>query len=67
MKVNPKAFDAVAKALTEFGYRDVTAAMIRECHTAWIAGKKVPHGIIGMFAAKYFDDRPDLFGKPEAK
>lgn len=60
-----RAYEAVAKGLREFGYPDVTAAMIQEAHAAWLAGKtagQLPHGVIGQFAERDFEKRPDLFG-----
>ena len=57
-----KGLEAAAKGLVEFGYPDATAAMIREAHTAWQAGEDLPHGIIGMFAERSFDDHPEIFG-----
>jgi hypothetical protein len=49
----------VAKSLREFGYPDCTADMIRECLDAWLTGKRdleLPHGIIGAFASRQFDE-----------
>ena len=48
--------EAVARSLREFGYPDVTAAMIREVFDAWEAGQKLPHGIVGMFAERQFSE-----------
>lgn len=53
------ACKTVAKSLREFGYPDVTPAMIYECLDAWLAGKRdmeLPHGIIGAFASRQFDE-----------
>lgn len=51
-----KVFEAVAADLREFGYPDVTAAMISEIHEARERGdEKLPHGIIGRFAADALD------------
>lgn len=53
------ACETVAKDLREFGYPDVTGTMIREVLDAWLAGTdeaKLPHGIVGMMAARQFDD-----------
>jgi hypothetical protein len=58
-----KAIDAQAKSLREFGYPDVTPAMVRVAHGAWIKGE-APDGIIEMFCQSAFDEHPDLFGKP---
>lgn len=43
-------YAAVAKSLVEFGYPDVTGAMVAEVHAAMKAGEELPHGIVGMFA-----------------
>jgi hypothetical protein len=49
---------SVAKSLREFGYPDVTAEMIAGCLDAWLADPNgvMPHGIIGMFAKRQFDE-----------
>lgn len=54
-----QACQKVAKSLREFGYPDVTAAMIEECLDAWLTGKRdleLPHGVIGAFASRQFDE-----------
>jgi len=56
------ACQKVAKSLREFGYPDCTAEMISECLDAWVAGKRdldLPHGIIGAFASRQFDEVED--------
>lgn len=56
------AMEAVARSLREFGYPDVTAAMTREIFDAWEAGKRfpdLPHGVIGGFAERQFDEVAD--------
>jgi hypothetical protein len=54
------AMEAVARSLREFGYPDVTAKMIREIFDAWDAGTKpLPHGVIGMFAERQFEEVAD--------
>lgn len=63
-----KAYAAIARSLVDFGYPGITAAMIEECHKGWLDGKtgmEIPHGIIGMFASKEFEQHPSLFGKPK--
>jgi hypothetical protein len=53
------ACETVAKDLRAWGYPDVTGAMIREVLDAWLDGKRdqaLPHGIVGMFASRQFDD-----------
>lgn len=49
-------FAAIARSLREFGYRDVTPAIIEEVEKARIAGDALPHGIIGMFAKGQLED-----------
>lgn len=56
------ACQKVAKSLREFGYPDCTSDMIRDCLDAWITGKRdleLPHGIIGAFASRQFDEVDD--------
>lgn len=43
-------YRAIARNLREFGYPDVTAAMVEDVHEALRDGEDLPHGIIGMFA-----------------
>lgn len=55
-----KAMESVASSLREFGYPDVTAKMIREIYDAYERGdEKLPHGVIGMFAKRQFDEVKD--------
>lgn len=61
------AFSRQAKALRDFGYPDVTVAMIEECHKAWSKGEELPHGVIGRFAMGTFDENPEIFGTPEKR
>lgn len=54
-----QACGKVAKSLREFGYPDATTTMIAECLDAWLTGKRdleLPHGIIGAFASRQFDE-----------
>lgn len=54
-----QACEKVAKSLRDFGYPDVTTAMIDEILTAWLKGdadEALPHGIIGMMASAQFED-----------
>ena len=54
-----QACSSVARSLREFGYPDCTPEMISECLDAWLAGKRdmeLPHGIIGGFASRQFDE-----------
>lgn len=58
------ACQKVAKSLREFGYLGCTAEMIRECLDSWITGKRdldLPHGIIGAFASRQFDEIEDAY------
>jgi hypothetical protein len=53
------ACEKVADSLREFGYKSVTTAHIREVLDAWLEGKReseLPHGIVGMFAEKQFEE-----------
>jgi len=57
-----QACSKVAKSLREFGYPDCTPAMISTCLDAWLTGKRdldLPHGIIGAFASRQFDEVED--------
>ena len=54
-----RVYENIARSLVEFGYTDVTADMIKDCHEAFKEGKSLddmPHGIVGMFAYKQIDD-----------
>lgn len=49
--------EAIARNLRDFGYADVTAAMVREVYDAWLRGGRfpnLPHGVIGAFAEGQF-------------
>lgn len=53
------AMESVAKSLREYGYPDVTAAMVREIYDAYETGKRfpdLPHSVIGGFAQSQFDE-----------
>jgi hypothetical protein len=57
-----EACSKVAKSLREFGYPGCTTEMIKTCLDAWLAGKRdleLPHGIIGAFASRQFDEVED--------
>lgn len=50
---------SVAKSLRDFGYPDCSTAMVKACLDAWLDGKRgvtFPHGVIGMFAGRQFDE-----------
>jgi hypothetical protein len=50
---------SVARSLREFGYPDATTEKMREVLDAWLDGKRdddLPHGILGMFAGRQFED-----------
>lgn len=50
---------SVARSLREFGYPDATAEKLREVLDAWLDGKRgadLPHGILGMFAERQFEE-----------
>lgn len=60
-----RGYAAVSRNLVEFGYPDATPEKIAEAHKLWLTGTKAAD-IIDMFAAKQFELRPDVFGKPPA-
>lgn len=50
---------SVARGLREFGYPDATTEKMREVLDAWLAGKRgsdLPHGVLGMFAERQFEE-----------
>lgn len=60
------AYEAIARSLREFGYPDVTSAMIRETHKAMKEGKEgadLPHGIVGRFASSQLEEHADVLAK----
>lgn len=49
----------IVAALIDFGYPDVTGDQVTEVLDAYIAGKRggeLPHGIIGIWAGRTFDE-----------
>ena len=56
MSMTIATYEKIAWNLREFGYRDVSAAMIRDVHEAMGAGKKLPHGVVGMFAQNQLEE-----------
>jgi hypothetical protein len=58
-----RGFEAQAKALVDFGYPGITAAMVKERHAEWKAGNELTD-VIGKFCEKEFNDRPEIFGTP---
>lgn len=50
------SYAAIAQSLRDFGYPDVTARMVEDTHGAMQRGEQLPHGIIGMFAARQLKD-----------
>ncbi len=58
-----RAYAAIARNLREFGYPDVTAAMIADVHQAVEDGQPLPHGIIGLFAKDQLRENPEIFGE----
>lgn len=56
MSDQERIYGGIARSLREFGYSDVTAAMVADVHAAMKAGEPLPHGIIGMFAQKQLAD-----------
>ena len=59
-----QGFEAQAKSLVEFGYPNVTAAMVEAAHDDWKEGRE-PQGVIAMFCVSAFEEHPQIFGKPE--
>jgi hypothetical protein len=55
-KMNKEIFQAIANNLIDFGYSGITSKMIEEIYIAKKAKKKLPHGIIGMFADGQLDE-----------
>jgi hypothetical protein len=47
-----QVYVAIARNLQQFGYPEVTPAMIRETDEAMASGTDLPHGVISMFAKK---------------
>ena len=63
------AMEAIARNLREFGYGDVTGAMVREIYDQWKTGKRFPdlgHGVVGGFAESQFAEHQDMLAKLEA-
>jgi hypothetical protein len=61
-----QGMEAVARNLREFGYPDVTAVMIRDVYDAWLSGNRypdLPHGIIGGFAERQFEENGETLAK----
>lgn len=60
------ALDAIARSLREFGYPDASLEMMRDTWAAFRAGKRdadLPHGIVGMFAARQMEENEDWMAK----
>lgn len=55
-------FEAQAKYMREFGYTDVTAAMIADHHAAWQRGEEMP-SVIFLFSRGAFEEYPSIFGE----
>lgn len=64
MDILEQGFAACAAGLREFGYSGVSAEQIKAAHERWRKGEDQP-GIIGKFAERDFDERPEIFGEPE--
>lgn len=51
--MDDRVYKAIARSLVEFGYPDVTPAMIADVRVAYDCGRRgvdLPHNVIGMFA-----------------
>lgn len=61
-KTRSDAAATVAKSLCTFGYPDASTEKVKDILDAWIAGKReseLPHGILGRFAGRQFDEVED--------
>ncbi len=63
MDILKKGIEAQAQSLREFGYPDVTAEMVKDAHTKWMAGEAAT-GVIAMFSESAFNEHPEIFGTP---
>lgn len=55
---------AVSRSLREFGYPDATMELIRKYYETWKAGED-DGDIIFTFAARQFEEYPEIFGEPK--
>ena len=54
-----------AKSMREFGYPDCDEEMASEIYDAYKDGKRdneLPHGVIGMFAERQFEELEEALG-----
>lgn len=49
-----KVYEAIAERMRQFGYRDVTASMVREIDEAPASDQ--PQGVVTMFATKQLEE-----------
>lgn len=65
MTILERGCAAIARALREFGYPGVTADQIATAHRAWLRGEP-QSDVIAKFAEREFEDKPEIFGRPES-
>jgi len=49
-----QVYEAIAEAIQHFGYRDVTAEMVRDIDEG--SSEELPHGVISMFASRQLEE-----------
>jgi len=49
-----KIYETIAEAMQRFGYRTVTAAMVRDIDEG--SSTEIPHGVISMFATRQLEE-----------
>jgi len=49
-----QVYEAIAEAMQHFGYRDVTAEMVRDIDEG--SSEELPHGVISMFATRQLEE-----------
>lgn len=57
-----RGFAAQARSMREFGYPDVSAAMIAGHHAQWLKGE-TQGDVIFMFSINAFEKYPSIFGE----
>ncbi len=54
MAAELRVHEAIAEAMQHFGYRDVTAEMVRDIDEG--SSEELPHGVISMFATRQLEE-----------
>ena len=49
-----QVYEAIAEAMQHFGYRDVTAKIVRDIDEG--SSEELPHGVISMFATRQLEE-----------